>query len=46
MRKVGVVARREFLSTVRRRSYLVVTLGIAVLPGAMSESRDSCPPIS
>ena len=28
MSKVGVVAGREFLSTVRRRSYLIVTLGM------------------
>ena len=28
MSKIGVVAGREFLSTVRRRSYLIVTLGM------------------
>ncbi len=28
MNKVGVVVRREFLSTVRRRSYLIVTFGM------------------
>ena len=34
MTKVGVVITREFLSTVKRRSYLVVTLGMPFFLGA------------
>ena len=33
MRSVWVIGAREFLSTVRRPSYLVVTLGMPFTPG-------------
>ncbi len=30
MNKIGVVVSREFLSTVKRRSYLIVTFGMPI----------------